>query len=106
MFGVSTDLNTPHGCCGAHADVEESCAASLALTRLAGCPAQVDDQGFVLKQAHKMRGFMALSDTNLCRHSSRSKSSLGESVPEDLIVSFHLISIFSSTRYLNVELFL
>lgn len=66
-----TDLNSPRGFGGAPADVEKTFAAGLALARAAGRPAQVDQQRVALKQAHKMGGFLALSDTNLTRHSSR-----------------------------------
>lgn len=47
--------------------MEESRAAWLTLTTMAACPTQVDDQRLVLKQAHKMRRFFALSDTDLPR---------------------------------------
>lgn len=50
--------------------MKESCVARLALARLAGSSTQMDDQGLVLKHAHKMRRFLALSDPNLPGHSS------------------------------------
>lgn len=62
-----TNLNDPRGFGGALADMEESCAAGLTLATLAACPTQVDDQRLALKQAHKVRRFLALSDTNLPR---------------------------------------
>lgn len=61
------DLDTTCGFVGALADMEEPCVAGLTLTTLAAGPTQVDDQRLVLKQAHKMRRFSALSDTNLPR---------------------------------------
>lgn len=62
-----TYLYGPRGFRGAQADVEESCAAGFTLTTLAARPTQVDDQRLALKQAHEMRRFLALSDTNLPR---------------------------------------
>lgn len=62
-----TNLHGPRGFSGAQADVEESCAAGFTLTTLAARPTQVDDQRLALKQAHEMRRFLALSDTNLPR---------------------------------------
>lgn len=66
---TETDLHRSGGVGAALADVEEPCAAGLGLSTLTGRPTQVDDQGLVLKQAHKMGGFLTLSDTNLQRHS-------------------------------------
>ena len=68
----STDLNGPCGFGGALADMEEPCAGRLALTFLRRRPTKVDDQRLLFKQAHKMRWFVALSDTNLRRYSNSS----------------------------------
>lgn len=65
----NADLNGSSSFGGALADMEEPCAAWRAVTTFTGCPTQVDDKGFVFKQAHKMGGFLALSDPNLKKHS-------------------------------------
>lgn len=72
IFGVESeaDLNSPCGFGGALADVEEPCAGRFGVATVTACATQVDDQRLVLKQAHKMSRFLALSDTNLSKHSS------------------------------------
>lgn len=50
----------------------EPCAGRLALTARTGRPTEVDDQRLVLKQAHEMSWFLALSHTDLQRHSNSS----------------------------------
>lgn len=62
------DLDSSSSFGGALADMEEPCAAWLAVTSFTGRPTQVDDKRFVFKQAYKVWGFLALSDPNLKKH--------------------------------------